>query len=470
MTRNHKRKPHAGKREAFQDNRFSKGLTMDTIPQNTAPRQLLKVNDTESARLHCRQLLETGASNVPLGTLGGFAHVGQELAESVKPVRHDYEQRRQVMEAAARMYPAWKDVILGVSPTPTRRKFEWLTYQDLLLRPRKVWLCHGIIGAGDTAMLYGESGSSKTMIGIDLMHALLKGAVFANAFITPKPIKIMYCAGEGIGGLAARFKEANAKWELTKEQQARLTYVENVPQLFNLDSDYNYENFIDDAQEAGIQVDLIVIDTYHTATAGANENDAGDTGAILAGVNEIKQRLNCAVLLVHHANKNNDLERGSSALKAACDTVVLTKKIGKNDFTLECRKQKDGEQWDTLAFTLRGYGMESLDGAAVGVEWLGQAVDFKPETSATRKDILTAFQELNGQHSEAWYLPKDIVAYAGVTSPSFTKQSKELVEKGLIEKSLLDDTKVFSARTNPYRYRLAPPKISTPQNEDLPIF
>lgn len=59
-----------------------------------------------------------------------------------------------------------------------------------------------------------------------------------------------------------------------------------------------------------------------------------------------------AVLIVHHTGKgDSDTERGSSALRAAVDTMLLLRKQGEH-LTLTCNKQKDSNQGNRIHLRL----------------------------------------------------------------------------------------------------------------------
>ncbi len=55
------------------------------------------------------------------------------------------------------------------------------------------------------------------------------------------------------------------------------------------------------------------------------------------------------VLVVHHPGKDvSRRDRGSTALRAACDTVMELRGTGRRGVTLRCEKQKDWEEFEDL--------------------------------------------------------------------------------------------------------------------------
>ncbi len=102
-------------------------------------------------------------------------------------------------------------------------------------------------------------------------------------------------------------------------------------------------------------LDLLIIDTLHTATVGADENSAQHMGKVLHSCRLAINKLGCAVLLVHHTNKSGLSERGSVALRCGSDFVIKIEKIPDNDThaVMSCEKLKDGERWANQNFSLQ---------------------------------------------------------------------------------------------------------------------
>jgi hypothetical protein len=185
------------------------------------------------------------------------------------------------------------------------RHFHPHTLADLLKMPPKQWLIDQVLGAGDLAMVYGPPGSGKTFVVIDLVFAACLGQQFANRFQASHCLNVAYCAGEGISGLPARFAAAAALHGVS--ELAHFTFFDAVPQLFSDQRQANdLENmarFVLEWQERQLlgetpALDLLVVDTLHSATVGADENSAQDMGQALALAKLAAKTLGCAVLLV----------------------------------------------------------------------------------------------------------------------------------------------------------------------------
>lgn len=246
------------------------------------------------------------------------------------------------------------------------------TVGEFLERPPKQWLVDKVLGVQDFALLYGESGHGKTHVGLDFAYACATGAAtFADTFTIARPLSVAYASGEGIGGLTDRLRAVSGYYGRT---DVPLYLFSDIPQLFAAGSESGAIAFVaawQDLAAAGRvpqQLDVLILDTLHNATAGADENSARDAGITQAALRLLRDKLGCAVLLLHHANKSGNSERGSTALRASCDTVLRAQKTG-HSYTLACEKLKDAESWQALSFDLVAVN----NCTSVRVFWQGQA-------------------------------------------------------------------------------------------------
>ncbi len=254
-----------------------------------------------------------------------------------------------------RVYP--KELQAEETPA-TNFKFKPLSLRELLAMPPKQWVIEQVLGAGDVAMIYGQPGSAKTFVQIDLIFCACLGQQWARRFDIPKPLTLAYCAGEGVSGLPARFATAAQHYGI--DNLPGFTFYAVTPSLFYDESAKNdtesIERFVlewkmrQDAGEAQA-LDILVIDTLHSATAGADENSARDMGIVLDLCRKATRLLGCAVVLVHHSNKAGTGERGSSAMRGAMDLMIECEAVA-GKYSMSCTKLKDGEKWKPQTFDL----------------------------------------------------------------------------------------------------------------------
>lgn len=337
---------------------------------------------------------------------------------------------------------------------PKIQVFHPLSYQDLLNLPPKEWIVDQFFGLGDLGMIYGPPGCGKTFIVIDLIVHMCTAAQWAGRFNVNRPLNVAYCAGEGVSALPSRFVSALKYHEVSN--LTNFTFFKSVPQFFNKDPSESETilNFIlewkkrQHMKEAEA-LDVLVIDTLHTAIAGADENSSQDMGLVLQACRLAAQQLGCTVLLVHHTNKDGETERGSSSLRGAMDFMVKIKKPEKgkgNDATMICEKLKDGEMWRDQGF----YLSKVEDTASVRVAWDDPneaLLSYANSQEGDRERLIKAMKQQNGNGLTVPALSEVI----GQNKNHTTRLLNELVEKKRCDRKLQDSTKISSNR-NPWVY------------------
>jgi hypothetical protein len=110
--------------------------------------------------------------------------------------------------------------------------------------------------------------------------------------------------------------------------------------------------FIDTIMAVDEHPRFIVLDTLARCACGLNENDQRDMGLFVNSCDVIRKKTGACVCFLHHPGKSNGAERGSTVLRAACDTVLSLQADG-TALTLKVEKQKDGAPSDPIYMTLQ---------------------------------------------------------------------------------------------------------------------
>jgi hypothetical protein len=302
-------------------------------------------------------------------------------------------------------------------------------------------------------MVYGAPGCGKTFVEIDMLMAACMGTKFAMRFDVARPLNVAYAAGEGTSGLPPRFAAAADFHGAT--EVTNFTFFASVPQLQGdgVDAgDMGIKNFVREwkqrqAEGQAQPLDILVIDTFHSATAGADENSAKDMGIALNLARHATQELACAVILVHHTNKNGSAERGSSALRGAMDCMIEIRRISENNTgtkaVMHCAKLKDGEAWKDQTFDLvvhgesvRVYWDESSDGS--------QNKGREDEHRSTMLDFMTS-------RPGTKLTAKVLAEVAGIQQSHAIHLLSRMVDSGECKSELMDTNKGSSNR-NPLTY------------------
>lgn len=332
-------------------------------------------------------------------------------------------------------------------PKNPRRIFKRHSLSDLLARPPKKWLIDALFGIGDIGMIYGAPGSGKTFVVIDLALSASLGKQFAMRFDVDRPLNVAYCAGEGLSGLPARFAAAAAAHGV--EELSSFSFFDVVPQLYYSDTEGEAEEtiarFVSDWQTMQSTgeveaLDLLVIDTFHSATADGEENSTRDMGRVLKLIKSTVRHLGCSVLVVHHTNKAGTGERGSSSLRGAMDFMVEIKESN-GKFAMGCEKLKDGERWKPQTFDL----VEKENSVRV---WWDEPKDPITEgKSYLREQIISILSDRPGHR----FRSKDLNEVVDAKPATLSNMLRRMSEGGEISRGLFDASKEPSNR-NPWVY------------------
>lgn len=234
-------------------------------------------------------------------------------------------------------------------PAPVDRgrdKIQFLhTYADNVSDP--TWLIPDILPAVGTGMIYGESGSYKSFLALDMALCLAFG-VSGQWGAPPVKNDVVFFAGEGPVATAKKRWPAWLEWQgIGERDQHRFMIKDRVP--FYTDTDA-WEHVKADLAELNAKPSLIVIDTLTRLLTGMDENSAKDASMITSFMEQLSRHYECFVLAVHHTGKDQSKgARGSSAFYANMDTVLSTKlRVGGTE--LRVRKQKDADVSDDIRY------------------------------------------------------------------------------------------------------------------------
>lgn len=226
----------------------------------------------------------------------------------------------------------------------SRDKLMWLhEFADSVQDP--TWLIPGMLPAQGTGMLYGESGSYKSFIALDMALCLANG--IPGQWNAPSVKNdVLFLAGEGPVATAKKRWPAWMEWQgIEFRTDHRMILKDRVP--FYTDTDA-WENLKADLAELKAKPALIVIDTVARLLTGLDENSAKDATMITNFGEQLARYFECFVLFIHHTGKDQSKgARGSSAFYANMDTVLSTK-LKQGGAELRVRKQKDADASDDI--------------------------------------------------------------------------------------------------------------------------
>ena len=214
--------------------------------------------------------------------------------------------------------------------------------------PRR-WLVRDWIPAENSfGFLYGDSGSGKTFLALDMMLSIVTGLDDWSGYKIRQG-RVLYLCGEGAHGLKYRVKAWMAEHGVSA---LPAEYWANTESSELLDTQDGIHEIITSLDYYAFRPELIVIDTLNRFMEG-DENSAQDATRFIRGCQYLQNRYDACVMLVHHIGIEESAKkrvRGSSAFKGNSDFQYLVQKTGANGITLTQMKQKDVKEQKPLHF------------------------------------------------------------------------------------------------------------------------
>ncbi|MBO0407066.1 AAA family ATPase [Aeromonas hydrophila] len=226
--------------------------------------------------------------------------------------------------------------------TPASQRFRVVPASEFAQGEPPSWIIKGVLPRAELVVLFGQSGSGKSFLALDMAAAIVRGIEWRGR--RTKQGRVVYLAAEGSGGVRNRIRAYEQHNGISFEGLP-LGIIADVPNLL-LTADAR-----DVAQAIG-EADVVIIDTLAQTTAGADENAGADMGRALAHCKGIHQKTGAVVVLVHHAGKDATKgARGWSGLRAAADAEieVIRQPEGR---LMRLTKSKDGEDGLEWGFDL----------------------------------------------------------------------------------------------------------------------
>lgn len=305
--------------------------------------------------------------------------------------------------------------------------------------PEHEWLVKGLLTRGEPSMVAGPSKSGKSFLVIDIALTIARG----KSWMGRRCLRggVIYQAGEGAKGIKKRLRSYRLHHGLTADDDMPFVLLPARLDLYN--SVDHTDAFIGEAKHwastFSVPLELIVIDTWATATPGANENDGKDVSIVLERCARISRETGAAVLLVHHMNADGGKIRGHTSILANLENVLIVKQMEglHDDDKRQIRhvvvdKNKDGEGGTEFRFVLSSVN--------IGIDEDGDAITscvvLKPNGDASDKPIPEKSSITNGEAMLLRAIDKAVTDY-GIKPPSSTglPQSLRVVEWKQVQKA-----------------------------------
>lgn len=207
------------------------------------------------------------------------------------------------------------------------------------------WIIKSVLPKAELAVMFGESGSGKSFLVMDMALAISRGVDWCGHKV--KQGRVVYIAAEGAGGARTR-ANAYALHHGLPLDDLPFGVINAAPNFLQKTDAMDVAKAI----VASGPCDVVIVDTFAQTTPGANENSAEDIGRALAHCKGIHRATGALVILVHHSGKDASKgARGWSGIKAAADAEIEVTRLA-DARCARISKLKDGEDGATFPFRL----------------------------------------------------------------------------------------------------------------------
>ena len=188
---------------------------------------------------------------------------------------------------------------------------------------------------GSVSVLVGEGGTGKTYALMDAAVCTALGEPWLQ-FETTKSPSLIIDEESGQRRLSRRLRDTLHGH--FADDKAKVGFVSLAHLNLYETDDVNMLHLLVKQHNAG----LVVIDALADIMPGGDENSSKDIQPIFIALRTIAEDTQSAIVLIHHSNKAGTY-RGSTAIKAACDLMLMLESSRDNRMTFTSAKTRDIE-------------------------------------------------------------------------------------------------------------------------------
>lgn len=237
------------------------------------------------------------------------------------------------------------------------RAYSGEEFFTLRIPPRK-FIVDNVIRDRDSVLIVGNEKSGKSLLIFQLICSMTSGHPFLDRFNVTKPVKVSYIQIEG--ELADSQDRFNRMIKVLDFDPNNFQLIFSPP--INLQSVTEADKLIDTLSKH--QPDVVILDPVYFAMAGSLSDDLS-VRLFIGNLRILKDKLKCALGLVHHThkikfNKNgypiiegDEATFGSKFFKAWADHTIMFTHDKKRDVRVfSCATQRSGDIEESIQVRL----------------------------------------------------------------------------------------------------------------------
>ncbi len=229
------------------------------------------------------------------------------------------------------------------------------------------WLLKHVIPDTGFGVVYGDSGTFKSFVVLDMMAAIATGQEHWFGYRV-RCAPCIYVPFEGRGGIPKRVEA----WRLARLLQRIptdpaapvfpinfevTTGIIFITDPLNLRNEADRDKLVQSLTSNELAGGVLCIDTLAQAGGGIDENSSEDMGLMIHAFQDLQARLGGVTLATHHTGKDASRGmRGHSSLRGAVDFAIECSRVdgpSKYDAQMRLDKVKDDEAGTLIPFTMQ---------------------------------------------------------------------------------------------------------------------
>lgn len=261
------------------------------------------------------------------------------------------------------------------------------------------WLVEALIARGDRVILYGEFGSLKSWLLLDLGLHIAAGRPWLGHFPIPQSRRVLYIDEEmNQRTLRRRIKRLGIGAGL-EDEAIPFRAMSRVGVRFGT---LGAKLLLQALEKRKFDPEIVIIEAFRRVLVGS-ENEARDVAEFWRCVESIP-RAGKTLIISHHMRKpnalgnnaNRDRASGSTDILAGADVALAIQRLGGDSVAVECVKSREAEEPSAFVVSLYDEGADS----AVEMRYEAAQKEFQAQGSKVEQamPLVEAFLRASPSH------------------------------------------------------------------------